>query len=169
MSSSPTDADPQSPGEGGSGASALVYVDSSVLGRAYLADEPGHAEALGLLEGENRLVTGTLTRIEVTGLLARAHRTGRLSEGIDEALDVLADDLGDQGAVIVVRPADPAGVEASALDIARAQGIRALDALHIAVALAVLPELAEPEDAVLFATRDADQALAARAAGLAVI
>ncbi|HZA75337.1 MAG TPA: hypothetical protein VE623_02990 [Acidimicrobiales bacterium] len=44
-----------------------------------------------------------------------------------------------------------------------------MDALHIAVALAVLPELAEPDDAVLFATRDAEQARAAGAAGLAVI
>ncbi len=151
------------------GRSAVVYIDSSVLGRAYLADEPGHAEALGLIEGDDRLVTGTLTLIEVTGLLVRAHRAGRLTSTIDDALAVLADEVGDQGAVTVVRPPDATVVEARALDIVRAHGIRALDALHIAVALAVLPELGEPGDTVAFATRDADQAHAAEAAGLVVL
>jgi uncharacterized protein len=39
----------------------LIYIDSSVLARAYMPDEPGHAEALGLLEGDDVLVTGPLT------------------------------------------------------------------------------------------------------------
>jgi predicted nucleic acid-binding protein len=147
----------------------LAYVDSSVLGRAYLPDERGSDEALALLDGEDRLVTGVLTRIEVTGLLVRAHRAGRGAGGLDEALAVLADDLGHLGRVTVVRAPDDEAVEAAALDIVRSEGIRALDAVHIAVAEAVLPLLSEPGEPLAFASRDADQAAAARARGLVVV
>ncbi len=147
----------------------LIYVDSSVLGRAYLADEPGHADARDLLEGADRLVTGTLTRIEVTGLLVRATRAGRLDAGLDEALATLADDLGDDGTVTVVRPSDQGAIEEAACAITTAHGIRALDALHIAVAQAVLPELADPGESTAFASRDGDQAAAAEAVGLGVV
>lgn len=146
----------------------LAYVDSSVLGRAYLPDEPGSDEALALLDGETRLVTGVLTRIEVTGLLVRAHRAGRVVGGLDDALDVLADDLGHLGRVTVVRAPDSEAVEAAALEIVRENGIRSLDALHIAVAEAVLPLLGEPGEPLGFASRDTDQAAAARARGLTV-
>ena len=82
-----------------------------VLARAYLPDEPGHAEALALLEGDDVLVTGPLTWIEVTGLLVRAQKAGRIDGPIDEVLEVLDDDMGEDGAVTVVRPLDAVGVE----------------------------------------------------------
>ena len=51
----------------------IAYIDSSVLARAYLPDEPGHEAAAKLLEDpEIGLVTGTWTRIEVSGALMRA-------------------------------------------------------------------------------------------------
>lgn len=56
----------------------IVYLDSSVLARAYLANEAGHEEAMSLLaNSEIGLITGTWTRIEVSGTLVRAARTGR--------------------------------------------------------------------------------------------
>jgi uncharacterized protein len=59
----------------------IVDVDSSVLARAYLVDEEGHAEATSLLEDpEIALITGTWTRIEVSGALVRAARVGRGDE-----------------------------------------------------------------------------------------
>jgi predicted nucleic acid-binding protein len=59
----------------------IVYLDSSMLARAYLADEPGHAQAVLLLEDpEIGLITGTWTRIEVSGVLVRAARAARGDE-----------------------------------------------------------------------------------------
>jgi predicted nucleic acid-binding protein len=147
----------------------LVYLDSSVLARAYLPDEPGHAEALALLEGEHVLVTGPLTWIEVTGLLVRAQQAGRITAPIDEALAVLDDDMGEDGAVTVVRPLDAVGVELMARALVRDHALRALEALHIATALAVLPELVSGDEMVAFASRDPEQAAAAEAAGLTVV
>ena len=147
----------------------LIYLDSSVLARAYLPDEPGHAEALALLEGDDVLVTGPLTWIEVTGLLVRAQRAGRLTGPIDDVLEVLDDDLGEDGAVTVVRPLDAVGVELMARGLVREHGLRALEALHVATALAVLPELVTGDENPAFASRAADQAAAARAAGLTVV
>ena len=42
----------------------IVYLDSSILARAYLADEDGHDQAVALLDDpEIAAVTGTWTRI----------------------------------------------------------------------------------------------------------
>lgn len=147
----------------------LIYLDSSVLARAYLPDEPGHAEALALLEGDDELVTGPFTWIEVTGLLVRAQQAGRMAASIDEALDVLDDDMGEDGPVTVVRPLDSVGVELMARALVRDHALRALEALHIATALAVLPELVSPDETAAFASRDPEQSAAARAVGLTVV
>ena len=147
----------------------LVYVDSSVIGRAYLADEPGHREARELLSGDHRLVTGTLTHIEVTGLLARAARAGRLNDELDAALATLADDLGDGGVLTVVRPADQPALESAARRLTRTYALRALDALHLAVAQDVLAPLADADEVLAFASRGGQQAAAAEALGFTVI
>ena len=63
----------------------IVYADSSVLARAYLEDEPGHTEAVALLRDPDRpVVTGSWSRIEVSGALVRAARSGRPGV-VDEA------------------------------------------------------------------------------------
>ncbi len=56
-----------------------------------------------------------------------------------------------------------------ALDLVRNQGVRALDALHVAVAAIVLPELTGPGDVATFAPRDTEQGDAARACGLLTV
>src|SRR5205085_1454414 len=102
------------------------------------------------------------TRIEVSGALMRAARTGRpggrsrgrSGRGPDVArlLALLDGDLGMEGAVTVVA-ASQEQVETEALRIVRTHALRAMDAWHLAVAKLTLPALAEPGEAMGFASR----------------
>jgi predicted nucleic acid-binding protein len=142
----------------------LVYVDSTVLVRAYLPDEKGHQEARTLLDGaEHLLVTSTWTVVEVTSALARAAR-GRRVEELDAVLAVVATDTGDDGTVTVLR-ADAAQVERASTRIVREHAIRSLDALHLAVAQLAAVPLLEPGQRLGFATRDDTQRAVAEALG----
>lgn len=88
----------------------LVYVDSSVLARAYLPDEAGHPEAAALLTGtDHLLVTATWTVVEVTSALVRATRARRQGD-ISALLAVLASDTADDGLITLLR-ADSQQVE----------------------------------------------------------
>lgn len=145
----------------------IAYLDSSVLARAYLADEPGHEEASELLENsEIGLVTGSWTRIEVAGALVRACRTGRGDEA--GLLALLAGDLGPEGPVTVVT-VDQALVEDDAFRFVRQHGIRAMAAWHLAVALHSLPSLAERGEEACFASRDKAQAAVAVILGFSLL
>lgn len=145
----------------------IVYLDSSVLARAYLSDETGHEEAVAMLEEpELGLITGTWTRIEVSGALVRAARGGRGDEpGLLALLDA---DLSADGPVAVVSAAQER-VESAALSLVRAHAIRATDAWHLATAQLVAPSLVEPGEEVGFATRDPEQSAAATALGLRAV
>ena len=147
------------------GAEVIIYVDSSVLVRAYLPDEAGHTAANDLLVGEDALVTSTWTLVEVTSALTRAARSGRAQ--LDDLLAAFESDTAVDGPVTLLRP-DAVAVEARAIEVVREYGIRSLDALHIAVAeLAAMP-LASPE-ACGFASRDKAQAEVAAMVGLLVL
>jgi predicted nucleic acid-binding protein len=142
----------------------IVYVDSSVLARAYLNDEVGHLRAAELLQDpELALITGTWTRIETSGALVRAARAGRGDErGLLALLDA---DLGADGPVTVVTaPQDE--IEDRALDLVRTHAMRALGAWHLATAALTLARLAEPGEEVGFASRDEAQASVAELLGL---
>ena len=142
----------------------IVYVDSSIVARAYLADEPGHNAAVAVLRNpENTIVTGSWTRIEVTGALIRSARArGR------DAAELLAGLEADitTGAIMTVDVLQ-AEVEGIALSIVKRHGTRAMDAWHLACASIALPALAEPGEQLGFATRDAEQAAVARELGFA--
>ncbi len=145
----------------------IAYVDSSVLGRMYLADEQGHDAALALLEDqETALVTGTWTLVEVSGALVRAARSGRGDER--RMLTMLDADLSPVGPITMVAAAQDA-IEAKALALAREHAIRAMDAWHLATATLVLPALLEPGEDAAFATRDEAQASVAASLGLRVV
>lgn len=141
----------------------LVYVDSSVLARAYLPDEAAHAEAAALLTGtDHLLVTATWTIVEVTSALVRATRVGRHGD-VDALLAVLAADTGEDGTVTLLR-ADTEQVELRALQIVREHGLRSLDAMHLAVATLAAVPLLDPGAALGLASRDEAQ----RQAGIAL-
>jgi predicted nucleic acid-binding protein len=142
----------------------IVYLDSSVVVRAYLADEDGHDEAAALLaDPDIAALTGTWTRIEVSGALVRAARMGRCDE--EALLSLLDADLGLDGPVTVVSP-HQSDVEDKALNIVRTHALRAMDAWHLAVAGLALPDLMEPGEVPHFATRDDAQAKVAETLGL---
>lgn len=143
----------------------IAYLDSSVLARAYLVDEDGHHEASALLaDPDIATVTGTWTRIEVSGALVRAARTGR---GDEKGLLALLDaDLA--GPVIVVgAPQDQ--VEEHALQLVRQHALRAMDAWHLAVAAIVVPPLLEPGEPRAFASCDEAQRQVAEELGFVPI
>ncbi len=141
----------------------IAYLDSSVLARAYLIDEPGHAAAMALLEDADvALITGTWTRVEVSGALVRAARHGRGKEA--DLLAVLDADLGPDGPVTVVS-ASQETVEERALVLVREHALRAMDARHLATAALTLPILAEPGEEVGFASRDDAQSAVASGMG----
>lgn len=137
----------------------IAYLDSSVLARAYLADEDGHEQAIALLDDpEIAAVTGTWTRIEVSGALLRAARSGRAdADGLMALLDA---DLADEGSVTVLRP-QQGHVEETALRLVREHALRAMDAWHLSVASLTIPGLAEPGEEIGFASRDEAQAAVA--------
>ena len=141
----------------------IAYLDSSVLARAYLVDEDGHDEAVRLLaDPQIATVTGTWTRIEVSGALIRAARSGRVdAEGLLALLDA---DLSLDGPVAVLSAAQDQ-VEDSTLRLVRKHAIRAMDAWHLAVASLVLPGLAEPGEELAFVSRDQAQSTVATLLG----
>jgi predicted nucleic acid-binding protein len=145
----------------------IAYIDSSVLARTYLVDEDGHEQAVALIDDpEIAAVTGSWTRVEVSGALVRAARAGRPPRGPDVSrlLALLDGDLGLEGLVTVVA-APQEQVEAEALRIVRAHGLRAMDAWHLAVAKLTLPPLAEPGERMAFASRDGGQRAVAEQLG----
>ncbi|HEY2665877.1 MAG TPA: type II toxin-antitoxin system VapC family toxin [Actinomycetota bacterium] len=145
----------------------IVYVDSSVLARAYLIDELGHADAVALLEDADvALITGSWTRVEVSGALVRAARTGRGGEA--DLLALLDADLGPEGPVTVVS-ASQESVEEQALTLVRQHALRAMDAWHLATAALTIKTLAEPGEEIGFASRDEAQSKVASLMGFRCI
>ena len=131
----------------------IAYLDSSVLARAYLVDEDGHQQATALMaDPDIATVTGTWTRIEVSGALVRAARADR---GDEKGLLALLDS--DLAGPVIVLGAPQDQVEQHALQLVRQHALRAMDAWHLAVAAIVVPPLLDPGEPRAFATRDRAQ------------
>jgi predicted nucleic acid-binding protein len=131
----------------------IAYLDSSVLARAYLVDEDGHQQAAALLaDPKIATVTGTWTRIVVSGALVRAARAGR---GDEKGLLALLD--ADLAGPVIVLGAPQDEIELHALELVRRRALRAMDAWHLAVAAHVVPPLLEPGEPKAFASRDEAQ------------
>jgi predicted nucleic acid-binding protein len=147
----------------------IAYVDSSLIARAYLDDEEGSEDAQRLL-ADRRLakVTGRWTRIEVSGAIVRAARAGRLDAPARSLAWLDADLRHGTGRIQVVAAPD-VEVEAKALAIAREHGLRALDALHVALASIAIPKLADKGEPIGFASRDGGQATVAESLGFSVV
>jgi uncharacterized protein len=145
---------------------AVLYCDSSALVRAYLADEPEHAElSRVVLDADRLVITSALTEVELVAAIWAAARRGRVA-GATPRIEEAAADMSPDGSVTLIA-LDPAPVLSRARALCERHRLRALDAIHLAVALSEREELAG-EGELVFVTRDADQAAAARAEGLVV-
>ncbi len=145
---------------------AVLYCDSSALVRAYLPDEPGHLD-LGrlLLDPDRLIVTSALAEVEMVAAIGAAARAGRVGSAEEVMAEILAD-MGEAGHIELLA-LDSRQTLPRARALCQAHRLRALDAIHVAVALTEEAELVGGEG-VVFITRDEDQAAAARAEGLAV-
>ena len=142
----------------------LFYADASALARAYLADEPGHDELRTLLlAGEQRVVTSEVSRIELASAVHAAGRARR-SRSWERLLARIEVNFRPGGPTELLE-LRPAVVLDRCYRLVVDYGLRTLDALHLAVALEECPAL---DDDIVFVTRDADQASAAAAIGLAL-
>lgn len=114
------------------------------------------------MQSDTTNVTGTWTRIEVSGALIRAGWRGRGdAETMITALDA---DLSPDGLITVVE-ASASHVEASALELVRRHGLRTLDAWHLATASLTVPNLAGRGEQIGFASRVDSQAAVAESLG----
>lgn len=147
--------------------SSVLYADSSALVRAYLDDEEEHqALRLLLLGGDEGVVSSEVSRLELTSAVRSAERAGRIADG-DELLDWIDMDCGVDGPIqLLGLRTEP--TLAAARRLLLAYPLRTMDAIHLAVALEDAPHYAGDGEVVLV-TRDAGQAAAARALGLAVL
>jgi predicted nucleic acid-binding protein len=143
----------------------VLYVDTSALVRAYLPDEPEHDGLREtILEADEPVTTSELSRVEIARALKAAERAGRLNDAAPVLKRIDADLSGKP--ILTIR-LDSATVVPRSRELVLAHRLRTLDALHLAVALG-LDAFAEGAEIVLV-TRDADQASAARALGLALL
>jgi predicted nucleic acid-binding protein len=127
----------------------LLYLDSSALVKL-VAPEPETAALLSLLDSRPEVASSALARVEVLRAVARAGSGKRTRERARQVLS----------SVVRVDIDDPILEAAAALD---PPGLRSLDAIHIATALALQPEL----EAVV--SYDGRLNVAATALGLAVV
>ncbi len=143
----------------------LLYADTSAILRAF-ADEPDHAGLRALLlDSDEPVVTSEIARIEMASAVRAAAKPGRLRRwrGLLARMDA---DFG-EGGPITLLALRPERVLPVAYKLVLEHRLRTLDATHLAVAIEECPRLAEGGDFV-FVSRDADQARAAGALGLAV-
>lgn len=127
------------------------YIDSSALLKRYIDDDDSDVAAV-ILEADTDWITGRHSWVEVFRNLSR------LLEGAE--LIRMEEAFRRDWAGLHVVELDRVTCERAA-EIARSEGIRTLDALHLAAALRV-------GAALRFVTFDLRQARAARALGLAV-
>lgn len=153
------------PGTAPVSAARVTYVDTSALARAYLADEAEHETLRARILGSaDVVVTWALSLVEMTSAIRSAQRAGRIGDA-DHIVAGVARDMV-LGRVIPLT-GDPGRLLDRAQDLCDRHPLRALDAMHLAVALHDAGD-ALPDADVVFLTRDDAQAEAARREGLLV-
>lgn len=146
----------------------IVYIDSSALIRSYLPDEPDHNDVRALLDDvKTATISGSWTRIEVTGALVRAARSNRVRA--ERVLELFHRDTAPSNGPLLLVDALQADIEGLALQMVRSSGIRSMDAGHLACASIAFDNLAEPGEERGFATRDAEQAAVAKELGYTIV
>ncbi len=134
----------------------IAYFDTAGLVKLVIA-EPGSDRARALWDEADVVVASLLVYVEARAALARAQREGRADAetgfAARSALDTVVSSVG------LVPPSR--GVVWAAGGIAERHGLRGYDAIHLASALAVGPD-------VTFVTADLRLGAAARNEGLAL-
>lgn len=136
------------------------YLDTSALAKWYL-NEPFSDEFAAFIQKQSAAAVSRLTVVEFRCLLARRRRAGDISRTIESRVYATFEtDIG--AGFLVVHPVADEHVAAAAEMISRLgrYPLRTLDALHLAVALAIRCRQ--------LATADKTMADAARASGLGV-
>lgn len=145
---------------------SVLYADSSALVRAYFEDEDDHDQLRSLLlESGETVMTSELARIEIASAVRSAAQAGRIRDR--SAFENRIEANYDEGGPLILIELDARTALPVAYELVRRHRLRTLDAIHLAVALEDAPAFAGSEEVVLV-TRDAGQAAAARALGLAV-
>jgi predicted nucleic acid-binding protein len=134
----------------------IVYLDASALLKLFLVEE-GSAEVERIWDEADRLTTSRVTFPEARSALAAGRRSGRIDSS---DLTVATRELRRRWGEFNVVELDE-GLGEAAGDLAERHALRALDAVHLASALA-------GGRRVLVATWDDRLAHSARQAGLAV-
>lgn len=145
---------------------SILYADPSALARAYFRDEPGHEALHALLfESGQPVITSELSTVEFASAVGSSF--GRTESPAREAiLASFAEDCGPEGPISLI-DLRPEPVLSTARELVLGHQLRALDAIHLAVAIEDGRRLAGDGELV-FVTRDRDQAAAAAALGLTV-
>jgi predicted nucleic acid-binding protein len=130
-----------------------TFFDSSAFAKRYI-DEPGSLEVDSLCMGATELALSVVCIPEIISALSRRMRERKLSRpSYEEAKRRLSADVED---AVIVNLTSP--VISTSIAILEAGPVRALDAIHIACAVAW--------EAGLFVSADKQQLAAARKAGL---
>jgi predicted nucleic acid-binding protein len=142
---------------------SVLFADSSALARVYLDDEHESSalEAL-LLESSDLTVASELVSVELARAVKNAER-GRRIPSAAAVLEVVDFDLQN---VVTLIELDPSTILPDARELVLEHQLATLDAIHLAVAV---EERRRSPDPVVFVTRDADQATAAKALGFTVL
>lgn len=113
----------------------VLYLDSNAFAKLYLdEDAAGQARVLALLERYERVASNAITYAEVGGVFARYFHEGKLSENqYTDRMQRFSDDWESVNLLEVIP-----SLSVSAAQLMKAhQGLRAMDALHLASALAL--------------------------------
>jgi uncharacterized protein len=138
---------------------SLIYVDTSVLAKRYLASPQSDAVDAMLDQAEDQFIVSDLCAVELESVVARRAREVA-GKGIDRNRVRLRIDDDLRSGFFEVVPLDTSILIAARQWIAEGEPLATLDALHLASALAA--------GADELATDDKQFARAARAAGLRV-
>lgn len=146
----------------------LHYADTSALVRCYFADESDHELLRELiLEGPVPVVSSELARVEFASAVRVAYRVGRLDDPRPPLARFDADCASDGPVALVAM--ESLVVMPYAYSLVLDHALRTLDALHLAVVLTTVRNLAEEHEKVIVITRDDRQAEAAEMLGFTVV
>ncbi|MDO8958133.1 MAG: type II toxin-antitoxin system VapC family toxin [Rhodocyclaceae bacterium] len=133
-----------------------VFLDTSAVAKRYIA-EPGSDQVLALCQQADALVVSIICLPELISTLSRLVREKKLGKLAYQKLKTTAvGDLADAD-LCQITPE----VLASVVHLLEAYPLRAMDALHVACALACSPDV--------FVSADHRQLIAARKAGLKTV